>query len=368
MRGVVLKEKTEKIFLADQSTLAMLPALTDPLLKWFRKHGRRNLPWRKNHQAYRVWVSEIMLQQTRVETVIPYFERFLKELPTIKDLAQVSDTKLMKLWEGLGYYSRAKNLKKAAVVLVEKHHGELPASYGELLELPGIGPYTAGAIASIAFGISVPAVDGNVYRVLSRILDSEADISLGPVQKAFHAAATQMVPKFQPGDFNEAMMDLGAMICTPGKSPNCPECPLKENCLGFKRNSAPNLPYKSPKKKRKVEELTVFVVQQKGRFLLRQRPEKGLLAGQWEIPNMEGHLSAPAAKKKLESMGCKILGMTSLPESKHVFSHIEWLMVGFEVEVEWNAVPENHWWVSPQELEDALALPSAFSVYKEFIR
>lgn len=363
-----MKRESADNILADEAGLAVLPSLTPLLLEWFQANGRKHLPWRKNHQAYRVWVSEIMLQQTRVETVIPYFERFMKELPTIQSLAQVSDARLMKLWEGLGYYSRAKNLKKAAGVLVEEYHGEMPSSYGELLSLPGIGPYTAGAIASISFGIPVPAVDGNVYRVLSRLLDSEADINAGAVQKQFYQAAQTMVPSKYPGNFNEAMMDLGATICLPGKNPHCEKCPFNEVCLGFERDTAGDLPYKSPKKKRKIEERTVFVIHQNGRYLLCQRPDKGLLAGQWELPNEEGHLPAPATKKRLESLGCKILSMSSLPASKHIFSHIEWHMIGYAVEAKWLQIPERSWWVSPEELAEAVALPSAFSAYRPYIK
>lgn len=306
---------------------------TEPLLEWYHS-SRRILPWREDPAPYRVWVSEIMLQQTRVEAGKSYFERFVAELPGISQLANVDDGVLMKLWEGLGYYNRARNLKKAAGIVVEKYGGELPASYEELLSLPGIGPYTAGAISSIAFGIAKPAVDGNVLRVVSRLMERREDISLPAVKKAMEEELSAIMPREKPGDFNQALMELGAMVCIPNGAPKCGECPLAGLCRASLNGTAEELPVKKMKKERRVEEKTILLLlDEEGRMALHKRPAKGLLSGLWELPWLEGRLGPEEVQAGLFSRGIPCEKPRRLADAKHVFSHVEWRMSGYLVRV-----------------------------------
>ena len=342
----------------------------DALVKWYRHHSRL-LPWRERPTPYRVWVSEIMLQQTRVEAVLPYFDRFIRALPDVAALAAVQEDALMKLWEGLGYYSRARNLKKAALLIMERHGGRLPASYELLLELPGIGEYTAGAVASIAFGIPVPAVDGNVLRVLARLLDCHDDITRPLVKKTLTAKAAEMVPDDFPGMFNQAVMELGQTVCLPNTVPHCEECPLHGGCEGYAAGTAAGLPVRSPKKARRIERRTVLVLISQTadgrRVLLHRREEKGLLAGLWELPNVQGWLTADEAKAYACALGAVSQKTFVLEEGCHIFSHIEWQMKGFMLPADCFAPAQDWAWVSAGQLEEETALPSAFRTYARLL-
>lgn len=334
-------------------------ALAGPLTAWYREN-RRDLPWRHAPSPYETWISEIMLQQTRVEAVKGYYERFLAELPDVASLAAADEARLMKLWEGLGYYSRARNLQKAARQMTERHGGTLPADYDALLGLAGIGPYTAGAIASIAFGLPVPAVDGNVLRVFARCENDPADIALPETKDRVTHTLTDALARMAqaPGEFNQAMMELGATVCVPNGPPNCDCCPLAGRCAGRLAGTMLELPVKSAKKPRRVEPLTVLLLTRDGQFALRRRPKRGLLAGLWELPNLTGHLEGAELTEAIRSLGVEPLRVEPLGPAKHIFTHVEWHMRGFRVTVEEPA--EDLLWT--QNL-DAQALPSAFRYY-----
>ncbi len=285
----------------ENGVIAFLPLpIAEPLLAWY-KHNARELPWRENTDAYRVWVSEIMLQQTRVEAVKPYFLRFMKALPDIRALADVPEETLLKLWEGLGYYSRARNLQRAAKLVTERHDGVLPSDMRELRALPGIDPYTAGAIASIAYGMAEPAVDGNVLRVLARLSGSELDIALPAARIAAEKAVRDMIPADDPGAFNQALMELGACVCLPNTAPRCVECPLAALCRAHREGRETELPVRSKKAARRVEEHSVFVLREHTRVAVRKRGGSGLLAGLWELPNLPGHMEQTVLRGSFQS-------------------------------------------------------------------
>lgn len=338
------------------------------LLHWY-DYNRRILPWRENPRPYYVWVSEIMLQQTRVEAVKSYFERFITELPTIADLAAVDDEKLMKLWEGLGYYSRARNLKKAAIVVMEQYDGELPADYDKLLKLPGIGSYTAGAIASIAFSIPVPAVDGNVLRVMKRIAGSFDDITKDKVKKELESDLREVITKERPGDYNQSLMELGATVCIPNGKPLCEQCPVMHLCKAFKQGIQMQLPVKPPKKARKLEDKTVFVMEYQGNYAIHKRDEKGLLAGLWEFPNIDEKMSFEKVENYLQEHGIKVEEITKLTKAKHIFSHIEWHMLGYYLKLkDIKELPmKDLVWVNEDEIKSIYSLPTAFDAYRKCI-
>ena len=341
----------------DQELLAQLPEL---LLRWYDQSARV-LPWREDPTPYRVWVSEIMLQQTRVEAVRPYYERFLEAFPTVEALAGAPEDRLLKQWEGLGYYNRARNLRRAAQVIVERYGGQVPASFEELRSLPGIGDYTAGAVASIAFQIPVPAVDGNVLRVISRVLCRYDNILDPRVKRRTERELRQVLPQ-RVGDFNQSLMELGALVCLPGGPPKCLVCPLRQVCRGRAQGVAEELPVKAKAKSRRREDRTVFLlVSREGRLALSRRPDQGLLAGLWELPAAEGALSREEACAFLESQGFVEPALTPGPKAKHVFSHVEWHMTSFAVQ----GVEElpSCTWVTGRELREAYALPSAFKAY-----
>lgn len=335
------------------------------LLSWYDAH-RRLLPWRLDASPYRVWVSEIMLQQTRIEAVLPYFDRFMLALPTVEALAACGEDTLLKLWEGLGYYSRVRNLQKAARRLVQEFGGEIPRDYEALLSLPGIGEYTAGAVASISFGLPVPAVDGNVMRVLARLTASERDVLLPASKRWFTAVAAAMLPHDAPGAFNQAIMELGETVCLPNAEPRCSACPLAEACLARREGTARRLPVRSPKKARRVEQRTVFVCisrEKEPRVLLHRRADKGLLAGLWELPNTEGWLSPGEAAARAVQQGLPASAAEPFGEGKHIFSHIEWHMRGFLIETPRVELAGDYRWVSGEELAGLYALPSAFRAF-----
>ena len=311
----------------------MLEQIVEPLLGWFGEHARI-LPWREQPQPYRVWVSEIMLQQTRVEAVKPFFERFTQALPDVRSLAECPEDKLLKLWEGLGYYNRVRNMQKAAQNMVEFYDGEMPADYEKLLGLPGIGPYTAGAVASIAFELPVPAVDGNVLRVITRITQNDGDILKQSVKRQVEEELLAVMPKGRSGAFNQALMELGATVCVPNGAPKCEECPLSGVCLAHQNGKEMDYPKKAQKKPRKIEKKTVLVIRDGSRAAIRKRPAKGLLAGLYELPNLSGWLSQDEVLDWLKQEGLSPIRIRRLSDAKHIFSHIEWHMTGYVVLVE----------------------------------
>ncbi len=332
-----------------------LEQLPLPLLFWFRENAR-TLPWRSDPTPYHVWVSEIMLQQTRVAAVLGYYERFLEVLPTVADLACCPEDRLMKLWQGLGYYSRARNLQKAARQVMEKFGGEIPSSYGEIRSLAGIGDYTAGAICSIAFGQPVSAVDGNVLRVVSRLTDDHRDVTQARVKEDIRQRLEQVIPRDMPGTFNQAVMDLGAMVCLPNGVPLCGKCPAAEFCAGCRTGTACDLPVKAPKKARRVEERTVYLIFHGGRAALRRRADRGLLAGLWEYPNEPSPWACPVPGEAVFAA-----------EAKHIFTHIEWHMNAYTVMAETDALPAGWVWADRGELDGVYAVPGAFSPFAHLV-
>ncbi len=338
-----------------------LSCLPDVLLPWFREN-RRELPWRKDQEPYHIWLSEIMLQQTRVEAVKGYYSRFLKTLPTVAALASADDELLIKLWEGLGYYSRVRNLKKAARVICEEYDGVFPENYGQIRSLPGIGDYTAGAICSIAFNQRTPAVDGNVLRVFSRLTDDSTPIDL-PVMKKKASASLKAIYPEQAGDFTQALMELGATVCGPNRKPDCISCPCNGFCLGFQRNTAETLPVKTPPKARKQEALTVFVICCDGKYALEKRAPSGLLAGLWQFPNTAGHLETADAVDFLEKQGMGVKNIMRQIERTHIFTHVQWNMRCYYIEAsrQW----KGYQWFTAQRIQDEAALPTAFRQFWE---
>ena len=350
------------------------------LLEWFYKN-QRILPFRTDPSPYHVWLSEIMLQQTRVSAALPYYERFLAALPDIPALAACEEEKLHKLWEGLGYYSRVRNLQKAARIVCEQYGGQLPADYDALRALPGIGDYTAGAIASISFGLAVPAVDGNVLRILTRVAADDTDIMKQSFRSAVEAQLGEMMRELTvpeelrralrdenvPGALNQAMMELGATVCVPNGAPLCEQCPLASLCEARRAGTALELPHKAAPKARRIEPVTVVLAEDaEGRFLLQQRPEKGLLAGLWQPLLWEGEaLSAEEVCARLEALGLACEGIEPLPAAKHIFSHIEWRMSGYSVCVGSAEAPAGCVWASREQLQNEYTLPGAFKAYKK---
>lgn len=345
------------------SAISIPASLPELLLPWYRAN-RRELPWRQDREAYHVWVSEIMLQQTRVEAVRGYYTRFLAELPTVQALAECDDDRLHKLWEGLGYYSRVRNLKKAAQVIMTQYGGHFPQTHAELLSLPGIGDYTAGAIGSIAFGLPTPAVDGNVLRVCARLLNDATPIDLPETKKRVRDALAAVYPE-DAGTFTQALMELGATLCGPNRKPDCEHCPCQEICLGFQCGTAEALPVKSPKRSKRQEDRTVFVFSCGGRYALTKRPEQGLLAGLWEFPNVPGRLDTEQALAAASEMGLKPRELFRQVERKHIFTHIQWNLRGYYMEVS-ESIPALHWF-TPEEIRTEAALPTAFRQFWEEI-
>ena len=319
----------------------------ETFLTWYHKE-KRNLPWRATNDPYAIWISEIMLQQTRVETVIGYFYRFMEQFPTIQDLAAAEEQKLLKVWEGLGYYSRARNLKAAAQQIVAEFDGEMPQSIEEIRSLKGIGPYTAGAIGSIAFGLPEPAIDGNVMRVVSRLFCIEADIAKASSRRPFDEAMRTIISPDEPGEFNQALMDLGSRICTP-TTPKCEECPISQYCLAYAENRQTDFPVKSKKAKPKDVYYIAGAIEDQGSFLLVQRPETGLLASMWHFPlvevTKEQYEALQRTWAKEEQLQLDLIAeddaleiFPDLPvvwqkrhfgEITHIFSHLKWHVLLF---------------------------------------
>lgn len=340
----------------------------EPLLIWFEKN-KRDLPWRKNRNPYEIWISEIMLQQTRVEAVIGYYQRFLQELPDVKSLAECKEDRLLKLWEGLGYYSRVRNLNKGAIKVMEDYGGRIPESKKELLNINGIGNYTAAAIASQAFEEPVAAVDGNVLRVYTRFFADDRDIGKEKTKKEIQTFLDCIMPIGQSGDFNQAMMELGALVCVPNGAPKCQQCPISEGCLAYKNETQEEYPKKAPKKPRKVQEKTVLLLCKGNGVLLRKRKNNGLLAGLYEFPNMEGHLEAKRVLEYVKELGLSPLHIQKAPEARHIFSHVEWNMIGYEVNIDETEIfPGDFLFVDVKQLEEEYSIPSAFGVYRRYFQ
>lgn len=340
------------------------------LASWYEKN-KRELPWRDTGNPYDVWISEIMLQQTRIEAVKPKFVLFRNELPDIQSLAEVDEDRLMRLWEGMGYYSRARNLKKCAEVLVRDYEGKLPSDYDTLRKLPGIGPYTAGAIASIAYGKAVPAVDGNVMRVLARYLEIPDDIRNPKTKKSFESMISDLFQKKNDPvfvkNFNQGLMELGEVICVPNGTPHCDECPWKDACLARLHNLTDQIPYRSALKKRKIVDRTLFILRDGNQFLLRKRPDHGLLAGLYEFPGTDQKLSSSEVLKKVEEAGIIPVHIRQLPDSKHVFTHLEWHMTAYEIQTEEiEKVRDDRCILADKKELSSLAIPSAFHTYIEW--
>ena len=343
-----------------------LQKIAVPLVAWYREN-KRELPWRTDTSAYRVWVSEIMLQQTRVEAVKPYYERFLKVLPTVKDLAEVKEDQLLKLWEGLGYYNRVRNMQKAARQIEEQYGGEFPQTFDEIQSLTGIGSYTAGAISSFAYGIAKPAVDGNVLRVISRLTASREDIMKASVRAQIEHAVADIIPQETPGDFNQGLIELGALICVPNGEPKCEICPLAELCQAKEMGIQMELPVKAKSKPRRIEERTVLIFKDAQKTAIRKRPEKGLLAGMYELPNVEGHLTEEEVIDYGKRIGLMPVRLKKLRPAKHIFSHVEWHMIGYEVIVDEleKDCSEDMIFAGKAEIRKAYPIPAAFSAYVE---
>ena len=355
-----------------------LKQLVDPLCGWFVKNAR-DLPWRRDPSPYHVWISEIMLQQTRVEAVKPYYARFIGTLPDVQSLAECPEDVYLKLWEGLGYYSRVRNLHAAAVQIMEEHNGKIPDDYETLLKLKGIGHYTAGAICSLAYEKPVPAVDGNVLRVLTRVSGDDTDIMKQSfrteVEKSLFALLEDVCPSgVSPKIFNQGLMELGALICVPNGQPHCEDCPWKDLCIAKEKGLTDLLPVKKKAKARRIEERTVFLIQDGDRVAIHKRPSKGLLAGLYEFPNHEGHFSEKETLDFVRSMGFSPLRIRRLADSVHIFSHVEWHMIAYYLLVEEEAfateeqkekaAKEKLLFVDAAEQKEKYAVPSAFSAYK----
>ena len=364
--------------------------IPNPLLSWY-DNNRRVLPWREDPTPYHVWVSEIMLQHTRVEAVKPYYERFMQSLPDVAALAAAGEEEPLKLWEGLGYYSRVRNLQKAAVQVMEDYSGRIPDTYEELLTLKGIGSYTAGAVASIAYHRPVPAVDGNVLRVISRIRTDDRLITDAKVKAAVEKDLLEVIPHDRPGDFNQAMMEIGACVCIPNGAPHCEECPLSDICKAHAEGGETEFPKKAAKKERLIEEKTILIIRDENKAALRKRSAKGLLAGMYEFPSLDGYKTAEEVTAYLAQRGIRVLRILPLEDAKHIFTHREWHMKGYMVRVdelaeeasEMSAVSgaiaavkkENDalqltddWlYIEPWETQEKYPVPSTFAAYTRYL-
>lgn len=342
---------------------SLLRQAVPPLLRWYAIN-RREMPWREEPDAYRVWISEIMLQQTRIEAVLPYYARFLRELPTVYDLAEISDDRLMKLWEGLGYYSRARNLKRAAQIIVSRYGGRLPRKAEELRALPGIGDYTAGAIASIAYGENSPAVDGNVLRVVMRLTACEDDIAAIGTKKSVAEALHGIYPSGNDAaSLTQAWMELGETVCLPNGAPACEACPLRTLCRAYQAGNVRDYPVKSRKKERKIQPKTVFLLWNDGCLAIRKRGQSGLLAGTWEFPTVDGTAEGQELTAQLRCMGVNPLSVEECGRSTHIFTHIEWHMRWISVRCANRA--DGLLWRTAEEIAADYAVPSAFRYYKK---
>lgn len=368
---IVLKEevpaavKSEEV--VRQSRLQILKKLPNPLVEWFRAN-KRELPWRENPDAYQVWVSEIMLQQTRVEAVKPYYTRFLQALPDVQALASVREDVLLKLWEGLGYYNRVRNMQKAARQIMVDYHGVFPRKYEEIRGLTGIGNYTAGAISSFAFGMAKPAVDGNVLRVISRITGSDEDIMKQSVRKKMEELLEQVIPADAASDFNQGLIELGAIVCVPNGEPDCAHCPVNGWCIAHREGRERELPVKKKPAPRRIEKRTILIFRDGETRGIRKRPNTGLLAGLYEFPGMEGHLTPEEVIEYSKSIGLAPIRIQPLGEAKHIFSHVEWHMTGYQIQVDEleKSCNADMIFARPEEIQKRYPMPAAFEKYTRY--
>lgn len=344
-----------------------ISAIVDPVVSWYRTH-KRDLPWRHHPTAYQVWVSEIMLQQTRAEVVKTYYTRFLEKLPTVQDLAEAQEDTLLKLWEGLGYYNRVRNMQTAARQIMTDYNGQFPTTYEEIRALKGIGNYTAGAICAFAYGIPKPAVDGNVLRVFSRLTGSSENISLQKTKRNVERSLQEIIPAHAASDFDQGLIELGALVCIPHAAPKCDACPLATLCVACQDGLTSVLPVKSKSKSRKIEHRTVLLFKDTERIAIRKRPPKGLLAGLYEFPNYEGSWSLEEVSAYSKQIGLMPVRLKELPPAKHIFSHIEWHMIGYEILVDEldQTNEENFLFICPEEIRKDYPIPSAFSAYTRY--
>lgn len=336
--------------------------IKEPLLKWYEKEHRL-LPWRTMKHPYNIWISEIMLQQTRVEAVKGYYARFLEAIPSVEDLATISEEELLKLWEGLGYYNRARNLQKAAQIIMEQYHGTFPREYSEVIALPGIGEYTAGAICSICYELPTPAVDGNVLRVMTRM--SESYLNIDDV-KTKRLAKQELETLYQHGDcamLTQALMELGAMVCIPNGEPKCEECPLSTMCRAYRNHTYNELPVRKKKKSRTIVEKTVFILHDGDYYGIRKRPDKGLLANMWEFGHVDYKMNKNEALQYVSDEGYEPFLLEKEIPYTHIFSHVEWRMTAYYISCR-NHLP-NLKWVKEEELKNRYALPTAFKTFLE---
>ncbi len=338
-----------------------LAAVVPLLCSWYEAN-RKPMPWREDPSPYHVWLSEIMLQQTRIEAAIPYYHRFLAELPTVEALAQVSDERLMKLWQGLGYYSRARNLKKTAVIICDTYGGRLPKEAKALRALPGIGDYTAGAIASIAYHQTEPAEDGNVLRVIMRLTACSDDILQPATRKWVTDALRTVYPAGREAALlTEGLMELGETVCIPNGEPRCESCPVREHCLAHQTGCTADLPVRIVKTKRRIEDKTLFLLSCDDRYAIVKRPDTGLLASMWEFPNREGVLTTEEVMTCVDKMGGHVEAIEPCGNAKHVFSHVEWHMSGFHVTCTEPFGPFT--WATSTEILTDYAIPTTFRFY-----
>lgn len=354
--------------LVDAERLQILKKLPRPLVEWFRAN-KRDLPWRENPEPYHVWVSEIMLQQTRVEAVKPYYARFLKALPDVRSLAEAEEDVLLKLWEGLGYYNRVRNMQKAARQIMIDYHGKFPEDYEEIRRLTGIGNYTAGAISSFAYGAAKPAVDGNVLRVVSRITGSDEDIMKQSVRKRMEELLVQVIPVDAASDFNQGLIELGAIVCVPNGKPNCGECPVKGWCIAHAEGRETELPVKKKAAPRRIEKRTIVIFRDGETRGIRKRPDTGLLAGLYELPGLEGHLSREEVLEYSKAIGLIPLRIQPLGRAKHIFSHVEWHMIGYQIQVDEleRSCNVDMIFARPEEIQKRYPIPAAFEKYIAYI-
>lgn len=338
--------------------------MREPLVQWYREN-KRDLPWRENPEAYRVWISEIMLQQTRVEAVKGYYDRFLKTLPDVQSLAEAEEDQLLKLWEGLGYYNRVRNMQKAARQIMVDYHGVFPSDYEEIRSLTGIGSYTAGAISSFAFGKPEPAVDGNVLRVLTRILADHSDIMKQSTKTKMEKALRKVIPEGSPSDFNQGLIELGAIVCVPNGEPKCQECPVSHLCRAREEGRISEFPVKKKAKARRIEDKTILVFRDDEEIAIGKRDKKGLLAGLYELPNVPGHLSRKEVENYCKEIGLLPIRIKKLPAAKHIFSHVEWHMIGYDIRVDEleKTNKKEFLFIHPGEIEKTYPIPAAFEMY-----
>lgn len=342
----------------------VLRAIAPPLLAWYPSHARE-LPWRQNREPYRVWLSEIMLQQTRVEAVKGYYQRFLAQFPTVQALAESSQEQVNKCWEGLGYYSRAANLRRAAVQLAEQYQGQFPRTWKEVRALPGVGDYTAGAICSICFDLPTPAVDGNVLRVTARMTDTFCEIDRPEQKAAVTQVLTEVYQAGHCGTLTQALMEIGATVCLPNGKPLCDVCPLASLCMARRNGDVLRLPQRIEKKARRKESYTVFLLCCDGKYAVRKRQEKGLLSGLWEYPNAAGILETDAAVAQAAAWGCQPVEVVRTTERSHIFTHVEWKMKGVLMTCQTPA--EGFVWRTAEEIAQELSLPTAFRQFSAFL-